>query len=365
MAEERRDRARRADPCGRRQPVLHRRVYRCSLTDQRDAHALLISTYEMGRQPFGLASPAAWLRAAGWEVDCVELAKERLTRERVASADLVGIPPADAHRDAAGGADHLAAARQANPSARICAYGLYAPLNGEWLQSLGVDAVFGGEFEEELAAFADHVRSTQNPLNTQSNVVKRVLRSPRPLGPIVAISRCPGFTFSSRIAPGCRRCRRYATLQLPDGGRRARRATPRRAAGAGICAAIARSCRSTKGSSASCSRTWCSPTSTPRSRPAPSTSRLAIPTSSTARRTRCGLSSALHAEHPSVSYDVTIKVEHLLQHRQLLPRLAATGCAVRHQRGRIGRRPRARAARQGAHARRLRRGRGALPRQRR
>jgi hypothetical protein len=36
---------------------------------------------------------------------------------------------------------------------------------------------------------------------------------------------------------------------------------------------------------------------------------------------------ALHAAHPSVSYDVTIKVEHLLKHRDLLPRLAATGCA--------------------------------------
>jgi hypothetical protein len=36
---------------------------------------------------------------------------------------------------------------------------------------------------------------------------------------------------------------------------------------------------------------------------------------------------ALHAAHPSVSYDVTVKVEHLLKHRDLLPRLAATGCA--------------------------------------
>src|SRR5256885_358772 len=35
----------------------------------------------------------------------------------------------------------------------------------------------------------------------------------------------------------------------------------------------------------------------------------------------------LHAAHPHVSYDVTIKVEHLLRHRQLLPRLADTGCA--------------------------------------
>jgi radical SAM superfamily enzyme YgiQ (UPF0313 family) len=36
---------------------------------------------------------------------------------------------------------------------------------------------------------------------------------------------------------------------------------------------------------------------------------------------------ALRDAHPGVSYDVTIKVEHLLKHRDLVPRLAATGCA--------------------------------------
>ena len=35
---------------------------------------------------------------------------------------------------------------------------------------------------------------------------------------------------------------------------------------------------------------------------------------------------ALHAAHPAVTYDVTIKVEHLLRHRDLLPRLRETGC---------------------------------------
>ena len=35
---------------------------------------------------------------------------------------------------------------------------------------------------------------------------------------------------------------------------------------------------------------------------------------------------ALHAAHPGLSYDVTIKVEHLLNHRDLLPVLAGTGC---------------------------------------
>jgi hypothetical protein len=35
---------------------------------------------------------------------------------------------------------------------------------------------------------------------------------------------------------------------------------------------------------------------------------------------------ALHAGHPGVTYDATIKVEHLLRHRELLPRLRDTGC---------------------------------------
>jgi hypothetical protein len=39
------------------------------------------------------------------------------------------------------------------------------------------------------------------------------------------------------------------------------------------------------------------------------------------------IAAALHAAHPAVSYDVTIKIEHLLHHRELVPRLAETGCA--------------------------------------
>src|SRR5262249_31635079 len=49
-------------------------------------------------------------------------------------------------------------ARVLNPAARLCAYGLYAPLNKDWLQSLGVTDVLSGEFEEELARLARYVR---------------------------------------------------------------------------------------------------------------------------------------------------------------------------------------------------------------
>ena len=39
---------------------------------------VLVNTYDLGRQPFGLASPAAWLRQAGHEVRTVDLSRERM-----------------------------------------------------------------------------------------------------------------------------------------------------------------------------------------------------------------------------------------------------------------------------------------------
>ena len=50
---------------------------------------LLLSTYELGRQPFGLASPAAWLRRAGIEVLAADLSRDRLSTLPVERAPLV------------------------------------------------------------------------------------------------------------------------------------------------------------------------------------------------------------------------------------------------------------------------------------
>src|SRR5471032_153905 len=132
--------------------------------------ALLISTFEMGRQPFGLASAAAWLRAEGWTVACIDAAKERLRIEQLHGPDLVAfhLPMHTATRLAG---PVISAARRVNRSARICAFGLYAPLNAEWLRGLGVDDVLGGEFEEELAAIARSMtdeHGTQRPKRSQS-----------------------------------------------------------------------------------------------------------------------------------------------------------------------------------------------------
>ena len=52
---------------------------------------VLISTYELGRQPFGLASPAAWLRRRGHEVTCLDLTRQELDALAVGSAELIAI----------------------------------------------------------------------------------------------------------------------------------------------------------------------------------------------------------------------------------------------------------------------------------
>src|SRR5690349_182879 len=51
---------------------------------------LLVSTYDMGRQPFGLASPAAWLSEAGADVRCLDLTREKLQDDAFQAADVVG-----------------------------------------------------------------------------------------------------------------------------------------------------------------------------------------------------------------------------------------------------------------------------------
>jgi hypothetical protein len=100
-------------------------------------HVLLISTYDLGRQPFGLASPAAWLREAGVQVTCADLSREKLPEDAVRGADLVAffLPMHTATRLAVPVIDRV---RDLNGSAALCAYGLYAPLNAAVLRERGV-----------------------------------------------------------------------------------------------------------------------------------------------------------------------------------------------------------------------------------
>jgi hypothetical protein len=268
---------------------------------------LLISTYELGRQPFGLASPAAWLRRAGVEVRCADLAKEPLDEGVVAAADLIAfhLPMHTATRLAVG---VLRRVRTLNPSARLCAYGLYAPLNAAWLRSLGITDVFGGEFEEDLAALANTMRfdkAARFEPTPQTSVPKIHFLVPDrtglpPIGRYATLQVGDGTTRrvgSTEASRGCRHvCRHCPIVPIYNGQFRVVQAG---VVMADIDAQVAAGAEHI---------TFGDPDF------------LNGPTH--ARR----IVEALHGAHPGVTYDVTIKIEHLLRYRAFLPVLRDTGC---------------------------------------
>src|SRR5713226_4359599 len=117
---------------------------------------VLISTYELGRQPFGLASPAAWLRKRGHSVVALDLARQSLDEATIGDAELIAIylPMHTATRLAA---QLIPSLRKLNPRAHLCCYGLYAPMNEAYLRDLGVLTILGGEFEAGLTKLADRL----------------------------------------------------------------------------------------------------------------------------------------------------------------------------------------------------------------
>ena len=131
---------------------------------------VLISTYELGHQPFGLASPVTWLFDEGFEVLSFDLAIEEIDHDEVRKADFIGffLPMHTATRIAV---PIITWARKLNPQAHICAYGLYAPMNEKYLRTKGVDTIIGGEFEEEITCvvkrLAENDSSYRNPRPTR------------------------------------------------------------------------------------------------------------------------------------------------------------------------------------------------------
>jgi len=269
--------------------------------------ALLVSTYDLGRQPLGLASPAAWLRRAGISTDCVDTSRERLGDERIAAADLVAfyLPMHTATRLAGPLIDRV---RRVKPSATLAAYGLYAPLNAEWLRARGVTHVLGPEGESDIVALAGAVQGGVDPG-----------------GPRESQGLAPQRTFISPDRAGLPPLTRYAALQMPDGSRRTVGSTD-----------------ATRGCKHLCRHCPIVPVYRGRFSAVPLDVVMAdvkAQVAAGAQHISFGdpdffngpthatrLVERLAAECPGITYDVTIKIEHLIKHRDLLSRLAGTGC---------------------------------------
>jgi radical SAM superfamily enzyme YgiQ (UPF0313 family) len=267
-----------------------------------EVKVVLISTYELGRQPFGLASPAAWLRSAGHEVTCADLAVGTLPSVQVREADLIAVyvPMHTATRLAG---PVLKRVRALNPSAHLCCYGLYASLNETHLRSLGVESIVGGEFEGALLRLVESLANGAGA-RSETSTERLVFQIPdRERLPV--LGRYPklvlngarkrvGYTEASR---GCKhRCRHCPVVPVYQGSFRVVQSDVvlediRRQIAAGAE-------HITFGD--------------PDFLNGPTHGRRIV--------------EQMHAEYPSMTYDITAKVEHLLKHRDLLPVLRDTGC---------------------------------------
>lgn len=259
----------------------------------------LISTYDLGHQPFGLASPAAWLRAEGHQVDLADLSREALDPELVRAADWVGfhLPMHTAARMATARIEDV---KRLNPRARIACFGLYAPVNESLLRGLGVQAIVGGEFEQALLDAIGGRGAASQTIHLERLPFVRPDRAGLPdLARYARLlhdgeSLTAGYTEASR---GCRHLCRHCPIVPVYQGRF--RIVPREIVLADARAQIAAGARHIT---------------------------FGDPDFLNGPGHALPLVEAFHAEFPDVTYDVTIKVEHLLKRRHALPVLKRTGC---------------------------------------
>ena len=229
---------------------------------------------------------------------------EALDEDAARSAALIAvyIPMHTATRMAA---ELLPRLRRMNASAHICCYGLYGPDNHDTLTSLGADTVIGGEFEGPLTDLALWLAAGETPSLPTTSLAKQDFRVPR-RGGLPALSHyghlnngpdgtaIAGYTEASR---GCKHtCLHCPVVPVYQGKFRV---VQRDVVLADVRQQVAAGARHMT---------------------------FGDPDFFNGPTHAITIARALHDEFPGLTYDVTIKVEHLLRHADLLPTLVATGC---------------------------------------
>lgn len=279
---------------------------------------LLVSCYELGHAPHGLAMPLGFLERAGFAPRAVDLSIDPLRDALVDEAALVAIsvPMHTALRLGVRAAERV---RARNPAARICFFGLYAPLNRDYLcgtERRGGEAggtaladwVLGGESEAALVALAEALDRGDPQPAPPAPVHLGKLAFPRPsrsaLAPLSRYARLDtgagetrlvGYTETSR---GCRDTCRHCPVPAVYGGRFF--VVPADAVLDDIAAQVATGARHIT---------------------------FGDPDFFNGPGHGMRVLRRMHARWPALSFDITAQVTHLRRHRRHLPELAALGCA--------------------------------------
>ncbi|HKQ62882.1 MAG TPA: CUAEP/CCAEP-tail radical SAM protein [Candidatus Polarisedimenticolaceae bacterium] len=276
---------------------------------------LIVSLYEQGHQPLAAASALAFLERAGFQPKAVDLAVESRARllELAGGARLVALS-VPMHTALHLGVSAAHALREHAPRAHRCFYGLYAVLNAAHLTTTVADSVLGGEAEDSLCALAAALE-TDNPLESVPGVgvrgrppqpVLRRLNFPAPSrAPLAGLERYSRLLVGGESLPaaaieasrGCLHRCRHCPIPAVYAGRFF--VVPRDVVLNDVAALVARGVRHVT---------------------------FADPDFLNGPRHALGIVREMHARFPALSFDVTTKIEHVLEQRRVFPELARAGC---------------------------------------
>ena len=271
---------------------------------------LLISCYELGRPPLGIAAPAALLARHGFRPALLDLSQCALDHEAVQAAWLIGIS-VPMHTALVLGVEAARRIRALNPAAQICFFGSYAELNRAHLTEHVADAVLGPEPGAALLRLAQALDG-RAPVRAPHG--GDAWRAPEPLAR-------PEFAVPTR--EGLPELARYARLAV--GGQE-------RLSGA---------VEATRGCKYLCRHCPLPPVYDGRFFAVP----LEIVLQDVAALVAAGathisfadpdflngpthalrVTRALHRRHPRLTFDFTTRIAHLIAHRALLPELVESG----------------------------------------
>ena len=274
------------------------------LTMRSPGEILLIACYELGHQPLAVAWPAATLERAGYRPAVLDVSLDGFDAERARRARLVAIS-VPMHTALRLGVKVAERVRDVNPSCHVAFYGLYATLNAEYLLAHGADSVMSGEVEAPLLDLARRLEAgaplTPAPAPHLARVAFEVpSRAALPtLERYAHLARdgklgLAGYVEASR---GCKHQCRHCPIPPVYGGRFF--VVPLEIVLADVRQLVAAGATHIT---------------------------FGDPDFLNGPRHALTVARALHAEFPHVTFDITAKVEHLLQRRTDLPELATLGC---------------------------------------
>ncbi len=265
---------------------------------------LLLSTYELGHQPLSIAVPAAALEAAGHSTRGVDLSVSDLAPDVLAWAEaaVISVPMHTATRL---GREAISTVRRARPDLPVAWHGLYAPVLAGSDRVLPGDLLVAGEAVPALLAWLEAgagvssaVRIDLGPSRATEPALRPLRRDLVPLADYarLQIGDREVVTASVATTTGCNhRCRHCPVASIYRGRSRVVDISGVLEDIDQVVAAGARHIS------------------------------FADPDFLNRPRHALEVARRLHAGYPEVTFDATVKVEHILRHRSLWPELREAG----------------------------------------